>query len=237
MGRPELISAPGAALFCCLPKEDAVARRTRAQWAKELGELGRKSARSLIELGKGFVRAKAELPHGEFTALVEKDLGLDLRFAQKLMQIARNRRLVKASNLTSLPRALSALVVLSRLPGADLDAAFASGEIGPSTTAKQARRFVTVTKVTADRRFTSYAYVKAPDQDEERPASGAISQPSYTPKFSVSADNVVPMALAPPDGFARLVAAWRNATEEERARFRDFLDREESAPSIDSERK
>jgi hypothetical protein len=201
--------------------------------------LGRKSARSLIELGKGFVRAKAELPHGEFADLIEKDLGLDLRFVQKLMRVARNPRLANASNLSTLPRAVSALVVLSALADTDLDAAIASGEIGPSTTAKQARRLVTIVRVnqTQTRRYT---YVKARDQeqqDDERPAPGVISQPSYTPRFPAQADNVVSMALPPPDGYARLVAAWRNATEEERARFRDFLDREESAPAIDSERK
>ena len=74
--------------------------------------------------------------------MLRDDLKMEKRFAQRVMALARNPRF--ASNLTLLPRALSALGELARLSDDDFEAGKASGAINPSTTAKEASRLVKV---------------------------------------------------------------------------------------------
>jgi hypothetical protein len=135
-------------------------RKTRKEWAAECRGHLRKTAEGLIGLGKTLTKAKRDLDqHGEWLSMLRDDLNIDVRFAQRVMALARNPRFSKASNLTHLPHALSALAELARLSDEDYEAAKASGAINPSMTAKQASRFVTVPVVRRRVKIESVAYV------------------------------------------------------------------------------
>jgi hypothetical protein len=115
------------------------AKKTRAQWAEEARGFQRKTVEGLIGLGKTLIKAKDDLDHGDFGDLLRDDLKMDVRFAQRVMRLARNPRFLKASNLTHLPAALSALGALADLPENAFERGLAIGAINPSTTAAQAR--------------------------------------------------------------------------------------------------
>jgi hypothetical protein len=55
-----------------------------------------------FRVGHYLLEAKAALEHGDFIAMVESDLPFKRRSAQKLMAVARDQRLQKASTLTLL---------------------------------------------------------------------------------------------------------------------------------------
>ena len=115
------------------------AKKTRVQWAEEARGFQRKTVEGLIGLGKTLIEAKRDLDHGEFSDLLRDDLKMDVRFAQRVMRLARDPRFSKASNLTHLPTALSALGALADLPENVFERGLAIGVINPGTTAAQAR--------------------------------------------------------------------------------------------------
>jgi len=121
-------------------------RKTRAQWAKIARGFQRQTVKGLIGLGKTLTEAKRDLDaHGEWLPFLRDDLKMDVRFAQRVMMLARNPRFSKASNLTHLPSALSALGELAKVPEDAFEAGIKSGAISPSTTAQQARKLTVVT--------------------------------------------------------------------------------------------
>jgi len=121
--------------------------RTREQWVEALKALERKtfgslreSVESLIEYGRGLISAKAALPHGTFLPMVRENLQISEDQAERLMRIARNPRIVKSATRGVLPKAVSALLVLTNISEEDFDAGIASGAINPGTTAREAKR-------------------------------------------------------------------------------------------------
>jgi hypothetical protein len=120
------------------------AKKTRVQWAEEARGFQRKTVEGLIGLGKTLIGAKDDLDHGDFGDLLSEDLKIPVRFAQRVMRLARNPRFSKASNLTHLPAALSALGALADLPENAFERGLAIGAINPRTTAAQARTIAVV---------------------------------------------------------------------------------------------
>src|SRR5690349_4860822 len=59
----------------------------RAQWAKRIGESWRDVLDDVLATGKALVEAKAELPHGEFEAMIAADLPFEASTARRLMAI------------------------------------------------------------------------------------------------------------------------------------------------------
>jgi hypothetical protein len=136
--------------------------KPRKQWAAVCRGWQRKTVEGLIGLGKTLTKAKHDLDqHGEWLPMLRDDLNMDVRFAQKVMALARNPRFSKAANLTHLPYALSALGELARLSDDDFEAGKASGAINPRMTAKRARLLV-VTTTTRNRKIRSVGYVRTP---------------------------------------------------------------------------
>ena len=124
-------------------------RKTREEWVAECRGWQQKTVEGLIGLGKTLTKAKHDLDqHGEWLPMLEDDLKMDVRFAQRVMALARNPRFSKAANLTHLPYALSALGELARLSDDDFEAGKASGAINPRMTAKRARLLVVTTSTT-----------------------------------------------------------------------------------------
>jgi uncharacterized protein YdaT len=93
----------------------------------------KKSATSIIEIGKELIEAKSMLPHGKFHAWVESEIGIDRRVAANFVRIATRFDGQMSGNRTF---GIEVLTLLSSpsVPDAAIDEALAESE--PVTVAK-----------------------------------------------------------------------------------------------------
>lgn len=113
--------------------------RNRQQWAEIIGADWRKSIDSILQTGRDLIAAKAELPHGEFMAMVAADLPFSQDVANNLMGVARHPAITNSDNSRNLPATFSVLVELSQLSEADFNDAREKGLITPDLKVKAAR--------------------------------------------------------------------------------------------------
>ena len=131
------VAGPGKSDACLehqLPKtthESTQASPGRQQWAERIRESAQRTVEAFVETGRLLIKAKAELPHGDFLQMIESDLPFQRQTAELLMRIARNPKLAKRQNSVFLPPVLSTLDELCRLDPDELEARIASGEIHP----------------------------------------------------------------------------------------------------------
>jgi hypothetical protein len=85
---------------------------------------------AVVECGALIAEAKADLPHGEFQAMVERDLPFGARAAQMLMAVAANPWITNHGS--HLPASWRTLYELARHDPATLQAALAVGWITPT---------------------------------------------------------------------------------------------------------
>lgn len=121
--------------------------RTRQEWAEVINADWRKSIDSIIQSGHDLAAAKAELPHGEFLAMVEADLPFNAITAQRLMGLAGDPRITNASSRTHLPPSWRVLSALTNLSDDDFKAGVASGIISPETSLRKADAYQGAMKV------------------------------------------------------------------------------------------
>jgi DUF3102 family protein len=95
--------------------------QTSTTWAERIAAAWSRSAEAIIETGKLLIEAKAALPHGEWESMAEKLLPFPLRTAQRLMEIGRDQRLVKASILPLLPDRWTRIHKLHKLDDATFE--------------------------------------------------------------------------------------------------------------------
>ncbi len=122
--------------------------------------------------------------------MLQDDLRVPPWTAQRYMRLARNPRFAKNDNLSLLPQKFAALVALADVPEAILDAGIASGEIGPDTTQKKARQFVTVKVTHENLRIVSPVY-RSQQQVPER-----VVAPYYKPPPSPGSRSIEAIAKA-----------------------------------------
>lgn len=108
----------------------------RAIYVSAITKAWQEIATEIIEIGKCLIRAKAELPHGDFETMVEKELPFGPRTAQRLMAIASSKLLSNPTHASLLPASWMTLYELTRLPEAVLVNALIDGTITPSTERK-----------------------------------------------------------------------------------------------------
>src|SRR5579862_4987936 len=116
--------------------------KTRAQWAAEISAAHDQLVDGFLKLGDMLTAAKAAMPHGTFLEMIEADLPFTARWAQKLMEIAADQRIRKASHGSLLPMAVTTVYELHRLTDDAFKQALASGEINPDMTRADAKRIV-----------------------------------------------------------------------------------------------
>lgn len=98
---------------------------------------------AIVQMGLLFVKAKQELPHGDFGSLFEPGvLHVDQRTAEKMMRIARKVTLANSTNWPNLPGALNSLAILARLNDDQLQAGIQTEKIHRSITIQEATRLV-----------------------------------------------------------------------------------------------
>jgi DUF3102 family protein len=100
--------------------------RISAQWGNATAEI--------IATGTELTRAKADLSHGEFMAMVRKRLPFGQRTAQMLMAIYHNPALANAKNSAHLPPSWTALHALAGIPWDILERKIRAGVITPKLT-------------------------------------------------------------------------------------------------------
>ena len=107
--------------------------RSRARWAEKIAKAWQSSLDGIFETGRQLLAAKGKggLPHGDFTAMIESDLPFGPRTAQRLMAIAADQRLTKATHGSYLPPHWRTLYELTKLPDDVFRAKIKDGTIHP----------------------------------------------------------------------------------------------------------
>src|SRR5262249_20621059 len=121
----------------------------RARFAHDIARAFETSREKIFEIGHLLIEAKAALPHGEFLAMIESDLPFTARYAQMLMKIASDQRLVNTNHGSHLPTSPRTLYELTKLSDRELIRRIEDGTIHPS----MERRDIATT-VKAERRET-----------------------------------------------------------------------------------
>ena len=113
------------------------------EWVERINQQVVRSAENLIALGQLFLDAKRALGHGEWQQMFAPGkLRFHLRWAQRLMQAAKNTALTKATNRSLLPPSLYALTTLARLDPEAIERGIRTGVVVPTMTLASARKFV-----------------------------------------------------------------------------------------------
>jgi hypothetical protein len=117
-------------------------------WAQIIGASMRHTVESIIETGGLFMKAKANLAHGQFTTMVEQKLKMTVRMAEKYMAVARDRTLANPKHASGLPAAVDTLALMTSIPDSVLQEKLADGTITP----KLRRKDVAKLKGTEEKR-------------------------------------------------------------------------------------
>jgi Protein of unknown function (DUF3102) len=108
----------------------------RAAWAVRIESAWRGAVEGVLETGRLLTEAKAALPHGAFTAMIETDLPFKPSTAQRLMRIAADERLSNPAHVQHLPPHWGTLYELTKLSNEQFEAGLASGGIHPRWSAE-----------------------------------------------------------------------------------------------------
>ncbi len=101
------------------------------RWATRISAAWQSSRDSILKCGLLLIDAKAKLVHGEFEKMVQTELPFGSSTAQRLMKIARDKRLTNPAHAQLLPPSWYALYRLSLLSDAQFETAIADGTIRP----------------------------------------------------------------------------------------------------------
>jgi N6-adenosine-specific RNA methylase IME4 len=103
----------------------------RRQWAALIQKNWRRSVEAVLACGRALVEAKAQLPHGEFVAMIGADLPFRERTAQQLMAVVRDPRLVNTNHGSLLPPSWRTLYELTKLDDENFARLLSAGAIRP----------------------------------------------------------------------------------------------------------
>jgi hypothetical protein len=104
---------------------------TAKGFAKKICAAWQSSLRGILECGRLLVAAKQRLKHGQFQKMIEAELPFTPSTAQRLMAIARDRRLTNPAHAQLLPPSWYSLYRLSTLSNAQFKTAIEDGTIRP----------------------------------------------------------------------------------------------------------
>ena len=113
------------------------------KWVAEINDAVGGTAAFILHAGELLIRAKAELPHGQWTAMFESGrIRISMRQATMLMRVAEHRVLSNRHHLADLPNRLTVLDELAGGSAEVIEAGIKAGAIGPELTAKEAKSFL-----------------------------------------------------------------------------------------------
>jgi N6-adenosine-specific RNA methylase IME4 len=108
-------------------------KKELARYAKQIQHAVSESVRSFVECGRLLSEVKAELDRGEFTEWVESELPFGIRTAQRLMAVAADKRISKATHGSHLPASWHTLYEITKLSDSEFNARLRDGTISPET--------------------------------------------------------------------------------------------------------
>lgn len=103
----------------------------RSRYAERINAEWRRSRDSWLTIGDALTEAKARLPRGQFLEMLWRELEFHPRMAQRFMELARNRKLVNATHVSSLPKSARAFLAFTKLSDSERDQGIKSGKIHP----------------------------------------------------------------------------------------------------------
>lgn len=108
----------------------------RAQFVERITAAWHKSREKIFALGNALIEAKRALVHGEFEAMLQKDLPFHPDHARRFMRIAADPRLSNPASTPVLPETVEAMDTLRRLNDEQFETAIARGAIHPGMTVR-----------------------------------------------------------------------------------------------------
>jgi hypothetical protein len=84
-------------------------------WSNRIITAWQKSVTGILETAQLLIEAKAALPHGAFTKMIDEELPFGPDTAQKLMKIGKHKRLTNTAMLRVLPPSYAVLHELTKL--------------------------------------------------------------------------------------------------------------------------
>jgi hypothetical protein len=151
-------------------------------------------------------KADRKMVHGEFEAMVEKDLPFRPRTARMLMAIARDERLTDRKHVSVLPPSWGTLYLLTKLTGEEFEARLAAGLIRPDLERNEIAKW----HLTESQRAivaATIANLKDGQRKAAPPIDGAVSQADAARLLNVSPKSVERAAAVRRDGVPELVEA------------------------------
>jgi N6-adenosine-specific RNA methylase IME4 len=104
---------------------------TVESWAGRISAAWNQTREGIIEVGRLITDAKAALPHGEFSMMIERELPFSPQTARKLMGISNDKRLTNHAHVRVLPPAWGTLAEITKLDDGQFSRAVAEGIINP----------------------------------------------------------------------------------------------------------
>lgn len=121
--------------------------RGRQAWVERIRAAYGRTVEAVFQVGRELLQAKQELPHGEFTVMIERELPFSARTAQRYMAIAVSVNFQKRHIVSLLPSYWGTLEVLQRLDPLTFDAAVKAGKIYSEMTRAEAEALLPAPKV------------------------------------------------------------------------------------------
>lgn len=116
-------------------------------FVEQITKLWNKQVETILETGRLLIKAKQELPHGEFQKMIgggpiqKGPLPFGPRAAQMLMTIARHPILSEAKYVSHLPPSWGTLYDLAGIPDSELIALIKTGQINPGMERSDVKKF------------------------------------------------------------------------------------------------
>ena len=113
--------------------------RTVDEWVCVIKADLSRAVEGIVAAGRDLIAAKADVQHGEWLPML-RQIGISESESKRLRAIAET--FSNRPNLDDLPRSVSALYELSRLPAEDIEAGIEDGSIKPGMQIKDAKELV-----------------------------------------------------------------------------------------------
>lgn len=137
-------------------------------WAAQICTAWQKTVESIIETGCLLIEARAELPHGSFELMVQRELPFSPRAARMLMKIAEHPVISNRKHVSVLPSSWGTLYQLALLPAPLCQDYIDNGSINPKMERKHATALKPQSTNARRKRSTYYADVARP-KSKRRP--------------------------------------------------------------------
>lgn len=103
----------------------------RAEWSEKITAAWREGFEAILKTGQMLIDAKADLQHGDYIAMISRDLPFGRRTAHRLAAIAADSKISNGTHASHLPPSWMTLYELTRLTPEAFEAKIADGSINP----------------------------------------------------------------------------------------------------------